>query len=396
MELFAQYKWGEEYQISKVSYEDGIRSFKFGDETRNNLWINQENMYIVDEEQVKSIYDEIKGLTINSFEGRTIIDPAIDIGDKLIIGDKEVIYQGEITLEGRFIAEINSIIQIKQKEETTVKKESQKVTNRRVQSRINEIDGTITQLIEENSEHSEKISKVEQKIDSITQQITDIETFTKKISGVAQLKIQNAEKFPIISFIANGQTRTFEYDYPQEDYPQNDYPQGIYSKVTLVVDTHNRTSISSNAKIIEIEMKEPLYNLDNICDQLVIQANEDKATCTIKTIRHLKVENGIITKVVEPVETILSESAELSLFEGTNYIYLLEYPNWQIEAEYMVKSSINKYLATKVEMNSKISQTADEINLEVRRKVDNDEIISSINQSAEEIQIQADKISLKR
>ena len=47
LEMFGEYKWGEEFQISKVSYEDGIRSFKFGDETRNNLWINQDNMFIV-------------------------------------------------------------------------------------------------------------------------------------------------------------------------------------------------------------------------------------------------------------------------------------------------------------------------------------------------------------
>ena len=38
-------------------------------------------MYIVDEQQIQDIYNELKGLTINSFEGKTIIDPAIDIGE---------------------------------------------------------------------------------------------------------------------------------------------------------------------------------------------------------------------------------------------------------------------------------------------------------------------------
>ena len=49
-----------------------------------------------------------------------------------------------------------------------------------------------------------------------------------------------------------------------------------------------------------------------------------------------------------------------------------------------------------IEMNSSINQTAEEINLEVRKKVDENEVISKINQSAEEIQIEADKISLER
>ncbi len=172
LEMFGEYKWGEEFKISKVSYEDGVRSFKFGDDTRNNLWINQENMYIVNEDQVQKIYNKINGLTANSFEGKTVIDPAIDIGDKIVIDGKNVIYQGEMSLEGKFIAQISSKIQIKQKEETTVKKESQKVVNRRVQSRIDQAEGKIEQLAEETSENSEKITKHELDINGITNTVS--------------------------------------------------------------------------------------------------------------------------------------------------------------------------------------------------------------------------------
>lgn len=172
LEMFGEYKWGEEFKISKVSYEDGLRSFKLGDDTRNNLWINQENMYIVDEEQIQNIYNKIKGLIANTFEGKTVIDPAIDIGDKIVIDGKNVIYQGEMSLEGKFIAQISSKIQIKQKEETTVKKESQKVVNRRVQSRIDQAEGTIKQLVEETTENSKKITKHEQDIDKITNTVS--------------------------------------------------------------------------------------------------------------------------------------------------------------------------------------------------------------------------------
>ena len=52
--------------------------------------------------------------------------------------------------------------------------------------------------------------------------------------------------------------------------------------------------------------------------------------------------------------------------------------------------------ATKVEMNTKIEQTAEEINLEVSKKVGNNEVISKINQSSEQVQINANKISLQR
>lgn len=113
-------------------------------------------MYIVNEEQIENIYNNINGLTINSFEGKTVIDPAIDIGDKIIIDGKSIIYQGEMSLAGRFIANIKSKISIKQKQETTVKKESQKVINRRVQSRIDQVEGTITTLVEQTTSQLSK------------------------------------------------------------------------------------------------------------------------------------------------------------------------------------------------------------------------------------------------
>ena len=185
LEMFGEYKWGEEFKISKVSYEDGVRSFKFGDDTRNNLWINQENMYIVDEEQIQNIYNKIKGLIANTFEGKTVIDPAIDIGDKIVIDGKNVIYQGEMSLEGKFIAQISSKIQIKQKEETTVKKESQKVVNRRVQSRIDQAEGKIEQLVEEVGDRSEKKTSITQDVDGITQSVSEVKTEIKSVDDKA-------------------------------------------------------------------------------------------------------------------------------------------------------------------------------------------------------------------
>lgn len=171
LKLFKTHKFGEEYKISKVAYENGIESFKFGNNTRNTLWLNQENLFIVDEEQVQDIYNNIKDLTINSFEGTVIIDPAIDIGDKITIDGKTIIYQGEMRLQGRFITDIKSTISIKAKEETTTRKVSQKVINRRVQSRIDEEEAKITLLTEQNTENEDKISQLEVNLDGIDAQV---------------------------------------------------------------------------------------------------------------------------------------------------------------------------------------------------------------------------------
>jgi len=60
----------------------------------------------------------------------------------------------------------------------------------------------------------------------------------------------------------------------------------------------------------------------------------------------------------------------------------------------MNSSSINGYVTDK-EMTSAIEQTANSISSEVKKKVGSDEIISKINQSAEEISISASKIKLE-
>lgn len=194
LKLFKTYEFGEDYKISRVAFEDGIRSFKFGDETRNTLWINQENIFIVDEDQINKIYKEVKDFTINSFEGSVIINPALDYGDLIIVDGNSIIYQGELSFNGRFIADIKSKINIKQKQETTVKKESQKVINRRVQSEINQIDGRITQVVEETTETSEKITKVEQDINGIKQTATELNT---KIDNIGSTETSSGQSIHI-------------------------------------------------------------------------------------------------------------------------------------------------------------------------------------------------------
>lgn len=249
LEMFGEYKWGEEFKISKVSYEDGVRSFKFGDDTRNNLWINQENMYIVDEDQVQKIYNKIKDLTVNTFEGKVIIDPAIDIGDKIVINGKNVIYQGEMSLEGRFIAQISSKIQIKQKEETTVKKESQKVVNRRVQSRIAQAEGKIEQLVEETTENSEKLTKHEQDINGITQSVSEVKTEIKTVDGKADKAQSTANTAKSTADSTNKNLSNNYYTKTETNSQITQKAESITSEVSKTYSTKTETSTAKTEAI---------------------------------------------------------------------------------------------------------------------------------------------------
>lgn len=187
---FKDFKWGEKFKITRVYYEDGIQRFEQGDTTGNTVYISQDNMYIVDQEQIDNIYNKVKDLEVCSFEGTTIIDPAIDVGDILSIDGKKVIYQGSSEYSGHFIASISSKIQCKAKEETTTRTTSQTVINRIVQSQINQAEGKITMLsssvetanntaneaLNNTTEANEKIAQLGIVDDEIKASVTKTET----------------------------------------------------------------------------------------------------------------------------------------------------------------------------------------------------------------------------
>ena len=362
LEIFGEYKWGEEFKISKVSYEDGIRSFKFGDDTRNNLWINQENMYIVDEDQVQKIYNEIKDLTSNTFEGKTVIDPAIDLGDKIVIDGKNVIYQGEMSLEGSFIAQISSKIQIKQKEETTVKKESQKVVNRKVQSRIDQAEGKIEQLVEETSEQSQKLTKVEQTVDSISQKVSDIEDLTRTAEGIKTVTLENCIEANLLELHIYGNNTVFNYLLLDDKLTLDDnlYLEG--DDLISVTDKDN------NIKTYSLGITEALRQNSEVCDEFVLESGQ------AKVIR--RVNKSGSTKAKESVENL--GKLEIPLKEGTNTITINNYTA-KIKAKYVIKSAYSDTFATKVEMNSEIKQTKESVDLSVNKKLEDYSTTTEMN-----------------
>lgn len=448
LEMFGEYKWGEEFKISKVSYEDGVRSFKFGDDTKNNLWINQENMYIVDEDQVQKIYNKIKGLTANTFEGKTVIDPAIDIGDKIIINGKNVIYQGEMSLEGKFIAQISSKIQIKQKEETTVKKESQKVVNRRVQSRIDQAEGKIEQLVEETTENSKKITKHEQDINGITQSVSEVKTEIKTVDGkadsaktTANTANTNAQKAQTTADNINTNLTTNYYNKTETDTKFNQ----TASNIELLAEEVN--TITGDNSVKNGDFKNELNNWSTSVsngDISVVDYNNKKyANLTCRngntvliqrvgglfadieyTLKFDIFDNGEVLDISdcgtfsveisqdkegsEEIINVLSQTIDVTKTEQT---ISLKFTLTQNSKDVLInfKLSLGSYSAYDIsamitnvilsggsvtEKFSKINVGLDNIESTVSKKVGENEIISKINQSAEAVGIDANKIEL--
>lgn len=84
----------------------------------------------------------------------------------------------------------------------------------------------------------------------------------------------------------------------------------------------------------------------------------------------------------------------IPLIAGNYEISLLTQETAYLYVRLMIQNLYTDQFATKVEMNSKITQTANEINAEVSKKVGNDEVISKINLTPETATIQANKVNI--
>ena len=185
----------------------------------------------------------------------------------------------------------------------------------------------------------------------------------------------------------------------------------------IIVDKQSRTNPSADKKEYVINIEELRTN-GNISDSIVITKDEAYVLRKLKLTEYL-----VLEELKNPVKQTLAD-VKIELFEGDNYIYLIDMTGNKFYAEYLIKNDFTDNYVTKSEMNSAINQSATEIELtvnqkltgystteqmnsaitikaneisnEVKKKVGNNEIISKINQSAEQIQIDADKISLKR
>ena len=174
----------------------------------------------------------------------------------------------------------------------------------------------------------------------------------------------------------------------------------------IVVDKQPMTNPSGEKKEYEIDIEELRFKKD-VYDSLVITLNEDYV------MRRLSLsEYNVLTVLDEPVKEPL-ENINIELFEGDNYIYLYDMAGNKIVAQYLVKNEFNELYITQSEMNSAIEQSAKAIELSVNGKIarvdgdiedlsanlelkvdknDNDQVVSMINASADEITLNSNRL----
>lgn len=156
----------------------------------------------------------------------------------------------------------------------------------------------------------------------------------------------------------------------------------------IIVDKQPRTNPSDEKKEYIVDIEE-LRVQGSVYDSLNIEMDRTYVTRRLSLSKY-----GVLSVLDTPIIEEITD-VDIELFEGDNYIYLLDMEGNHFYAEYVVKNDFTNIFPSKAEMNSSISQTAQSIELNVNQKLENysttEEMNAAISTKADEINLEVSK-----
>lgn len=424
LSIVEKYDKGEPFQLKRVVYEDGIIKYETSnDKSLDTLYLNGANPYIASENQVKAIYEIIKNLNIDSFNtGKIFGNPAIDpydiieiygyyqndaLGNPQFIDDEDVIVAKTLanyteTYNGVITHEYDTQIGIEERTEN-VNITGDATFRKYARTSIDNLNNSVTIVVGEVNEQNEKISTLEQTVGKLSSDISEIADLTiTKHSYIGTLDFEKVNASEPLKVIVNPTNLSnISYTYPHNrQYPNNNLFSQLRTIRFLNLDTN---------EYIDYEIPVDLYYYDaENYDSFVIDYRENR--CYVKKRCWID-SNGIVrlsealypdydlypSNDLYPIDYIQELDfpyPTINLTDGDYQIYLIGYSSAYIEAEIMFQNKYTKEFATHAELHSAINQTAEEIKLEVSHKVDEDEVASYFDITAESITAKTGKFAI--
>lgn len=252
------------------------------DENRCQITI-ADNYYLTSAEEreavINGIFNALNGLTYLPIELSYYGYPWLKLGDKIKVKDKNdkeyITYVMEHTLKynGSYSGIIKAIALTKTQQ---AYKEvlSLKDWRRNTELAVDKINGKMTAVIEEQSEQSEKLTKVEQDVNGITSKVSSVEQSVEsitKIEGTAEGKniyIDDASAEPLIDIMLEGESQQStrsgknRLDNTANTKISNGITFTVNSDKTVLVNGTNDTSSNSSLIINRYALSPGTYILN--------------------------------------------------------------------------------------------------------------------------------------
>lgn len=338
-------------------------------ESGTNAYVIQDNFLVYgkgNEELTgiaNNIYEKIRGIIYRPFSADCKGNPCIEVGDAVRLPTRYEIIESYVlkrTLKG---------IQALRDNYEAAGEEYRSTQVNSVHKSIIQLKGKTNVLTRTIEETNSKITDVESGLSSeIKQTATDIRAEVKNTAdGLSSSIEQTAESI------------TFEVKRAKQSEEE------LSSKITqtaesITSEVGKKYETKENATNTKTELQTSIrQTADGFTAELSKQVTETKqyAESAAETAES-NAKQDTADKLKDYSTTTEMNTRISATAEG-------------ISAE--VTRKLQSYSTTE-QMNSAIRQTADSINTEVSKKVNGDEIISKINQSAENVSIEANKINL--
>lgn len=261
-------------------------------------------------------------------------------------------------------------------------------------------------LINQIGDRTDKTTTITADIDGLNSKVSNIADLTNETSGTQVVTLENCAEGEVVELHIYGNNTVFGYQYLSNDlYLSDSLFLGKDKSIIVVTDGEGKKT-NYNLKIEEV-----LRQNGDVCDEYILKNGQAKIIRRIN--RDGTIKDNETTENLGELHILLKKgnyTLEIKDFSASIYV------KWAVQNEYTdifatrvemnsnieqssqkIETTVNKKFenySTTTEMNSTITQTAESINTEVKKKVGNDEVISKINQSAETVGINANKIEL--
>lgn len=263
----------------------------------------------------------------------------------------------------------------------------------------------IQAVITRTDEFDETLTQLQLDVDGIETMVSGVYDLTRKSSGAQEITLDPCMQGYLLEMHIYGNNTVFDYLFPADDLFPSDT---LYPKGDSRIEVEDK---DGNIVTYELRVMDVLRANEKVRDEYILKDN------FAKVIRRVNPDGT--TKETEEVEEIGKYTIYVS--EGLNKIRIKNYVA-NIDAKYIIKNNYTDQFTTQIQTQSQIkqasnqimlevseqyetqndanenysrlTQTAQEISTEVSKKVGNNEVISKINQSAEAVTINANKISL--
>jgi gas vesicle protein len=332
-----------------------------------------------------NIYGKIRGIIYRPFSADCKGNPCIEVGDAVRLPTRYEIIESYVlkrTLKG---------IQALRDNYEATGEEYRSTQVNSVHKSIIQLKGKTNVLTRTIEETNSKITDVESGLSSeIKQTATDIRTEVKNTAdGLSSSIEQTANSIRSeVSDSVNNLSSSIQ---------QNAESIATEVKRANEAEGNLSTKITQTAESITSEVSKNYETKENATNTKTELESSIKQTADRFTAELSKQVTETKQYAESAAETAESNAKQDTADKLKDYSTTTEM-NTQINAtaegiSAEVTRKLQSYSTTE-QMNSAIRQTADSINTEVSKKVNGDEIISKINQSAENVSIEANKINL--